>query len=140
MANAYQQTENRISQCISDHPLHGFPNISLLAREYNVPYPRLYSRYHGRQSKSDRPAPNKKLDSAQELALSELIRRRDYMGSPMRIPEVEKAANSILKECHSDPSTPPTTVGEHWSRRWLDNEHPEFYKRKEKAIDAERKE
>jgi hypothetical protein len=139
MANAYQEIENRISQCVSDHPIHEFPKIARLARKYDVPYARLYHRYHGRQSKSDRPAPNAKLDSAQELALSEFLRRRDYMGLPMRIPEVEKAANSILKECYSEPSTPPPTVGEHWTRRWLEK-HPEFHKRKEKAIDAERKE
>jgi Tc5 transposase DNA-binding domain len=117
MANAYQEIENRISQYISDHPIHKFPNISQLAREYDISYQRLYHRYHGRQSKTDRPTPNVKLDSAQELALSEFIRRRNYIGSPMRIPDVEKAANSILRECHSDPSTPPPTVGEHWTRR-----------------------
>jgi len=138
MDNAYQEIENRISQCINDHPIQSFPSISRLAREYNVPYTRLYHRYHGRQSKSNRPAPNTKLNSAQELALSEFIRRRDYMGSPMRISDAEKAGNSILRESHSDQSTPPPTVSEHWTRRWLEK-YPEFYKRKVKAIDAERK-
>ena len=58
------------------------------------------------------------------------------MRSSMRISDVEKAANSILKECHSDPLTSSPVVGEHWTKRWL-KKYPEFHKWKEKAIDAE---
>jgi hypothetical protein len=139
MANAYREVENTIARCIADHPIHRFPNISQLARDYDVPYDRLYGRYHGRPSRSERPAANTKLNSDQELALYEFVRRRDYMGSPMRLPEIEKAANSILKEAHTDPNTPPIIVGEHWTQRWLEK-YPELHTRKEKAIDAERKE
>ena len=47
-------------------------------------------------------------------------------------------ANAILRRCHSDSNTLPPTVGTHWARRYLDA-HPEFYIRKQKSFDVDRK-
>jgi hypothetical protein len=78
------------------------------------------------------------LSKVQDSALYryiEILDKHDLSPSPTL---VEKAANSILSEDHTDPLTPPPTVSEHWAKRFF-NRHPEFKLRKTRAIDLDRK-
>ena len=47
-------------------------------------------------------------------------------------------ANSILRQSHTNTTTPPDIINENWARRFL-NRHSENYVRKQKTIDIARK-
>src|SRR5690606_2708873 len=114
-------------------------NISHAARFYRVPYDRLYRRWKGQPSRSDRPSTNRKLSNEQEQALWLYLKRLDDIGTCALIPIVTDAANFILLRNH-DPNAKesPPTVGEKWTRRFL-KRHPEFHTVTQKSIEAERK-
>ena len=50
---------------------------------------------------------------------------------------VTSCANSTLRRCHSDCTTPPPTVDSRWT--WFLERHPEFYVRKQKTLERQRK-
>lgn len=82
---------------------------------------------------SSRPAHNKVLSEAQELAICEYVERLDSWEMSARPQMVERAANYLLSLDGSN-----RVVGSHWTRRFLDR-HPEFLKRKQKPLAVQRK-
>lgn len=54
-----------------------------------------------------------------------------------RLRMVALAANSILKQCHTDPNTPPPQVSAHWAERWRDR-NPTWFKRRQKPQELSR--
>ena len=69
MSETYDQIEARILEALSVHENQPDRPISTLADEFNVPYPRLYARLNGRQSRIDRPTTIKKLTFDMEEGL-----------------------------------------------------------------------
>ena len=142
MPETYAEIEERVQQIIqrleqlSDETER--PNIAATARDFQVSEHRLRKRWNGSGSKMDRLPPNRKPTAEQELALCQYLDQLDAIGIPARIPMITSAANSILRRCHIDQAIPPPTVSHMWTKRFLDR-HPEYYVRKQKTLDQDRK-
>lgn len=96
----YLKEEERISEAIASVANFVSPNLSQLAKRYEVPYERLWSRYHGRQSRLHCGGRNKLLLDPQKIALSRLIDREEQYGSFILYYQVEHRANWLLEQCH----------------------------------------
>ena len=82
--------------------------------------------------------PNKALSDEQELTIYDYIRMLDQAEQSARFSMVLGAANYLLREAHLDAFTPPPIVSNSWTKRFL-NRNPQFFKRKQKPLAAERK-
>ena len=135
----YEEVEIRIQAAVSF--IQARPderiNVAEIARTYEIPVARLRARLQGRQSRQDRPGANRKLSEDQELAVYQYLDPLDSIGTSARIAMVSSCANAILGYGHTG-SDPPPRVGDHWASRFLDR-HPEYHIRKQKTIDADRK-
>lgn len=129
----YAEIENRILKAIASVQHEKNINISRLSKDFDIPYYRLYRRIHNKPSKSTRKAAGRKLDDAQELAVTEYLGKMDDMGMSARLRMVPSLASAILKESSSSEST----VGEKWAPRFL-RRHPELSKSKQRPIDVKR--
>ncbi|KAJ5400137.1 hypothetical protein N7465_010626 [Penicillium sp. CMV-2018d] len=96
------------------------PNISKLAREFDVPYHRLRARIHGRQSHADRAKATRTLDSIQEKALTSWIQTLDSAHISPTPKMIEEAANTMLKNAGED-----RVVGHSWVYRFIAR-HPDL--------------
>lgn len=90
-----------------------------------------------RQSRQERPGSNHRLSDDQELAVCQYLDRMDNIGTSARLQMVTSCANTILRNAHTSPSPPPV-VSNQWANRFL-NRHPEYFGRKQKSIDSDRK-
>jgi hypothetical protein len=133
MPQTNREIEERIIEAICALSDQSRPNISTAAREFDVPYQRLYARWKGRKSLFERESNGRRLDPVQESALCRWINYNDELGLPLKRPQIIAAATTILKL--SDPSTPP--LGEKWLKRWF-KRHPEYRVRRRRALDIER--
>jgi hypothetical protein len=95
MPEKYAEIEGRIEQACEKLYQCSNPNISAVAREFEVPRSRLQARWNGRQSKQQRPAANKKLTDAQELAVCLYLDRLDAIGTSARF---SMLINSIYRQ------------------------------------------
>jgi transposase-like protein len=77
MPESYAEIEDRIEQACEKLYQCPNPNISAVAREFQVLQARLKARRNRRQSKQQRPAVNRKLTDAQELAVCLYLDRLD---------------------------------------------------------------
>jgi len=137
MSTEYAEIEARITEACCKVAETEKPNIAHIEWEFEVPESRLWARWNGRQTRGSRPAVNKRLTEAEELAVCMYLKRLDTIGTSVRLPMVKNCANDILKRNHpSGTSDPPPTVSEVWSKRFLAR-HPEFHIRKQKAIEDE---
>ena len=101
------------------------PNIATVAQQFWCPEQRLRARWKGRLPCTAREPTNRKLSSAQELAICQYLDRLDQIGIAARENMLPSAANAFLCRTHSDPNTPPTVIGQHWASRFL-KRHPQF--------------
>ena len=129
-----KKIETSIGHAIEKLQQQENPNLSAIAREFNVPYTRLRARWKGRKSLFARPSHSQRFDSAQEKALCSWIEYNDGLGLSLKRPQILRAATSILRL--SDASAPP--LGEKWLKRWLER-HPQYRIRRRKSLDIERK-
>jgi hypothetical protein len=136
----YAAVEARIQQALQAIGDMEKPNIAAVVREFNLPESRFRARLKGRQSRNQREGPNKKLTPDEELALCQYLNRLDEIGIPPRSQHIGSYANSILAQTTSLPenSVLPPTVSRMWTRRFL-KRHPEYFRRKQKALDVDRK-
>jgi Tc5 transposase DNA-binding domain len=138
--STYFETEARLQEALNYKREHPNSSFRWLERQFNVPKDRIQRRFKGtRTSKSVRKPTNLKLDSHQDKALCWYLTELWKMGVPLRYKGINTAANEILATAHptTDPTIPPPTVGINWAQRWLQR-HPEFSRRLEKPIEAER--
>ena len=133
----YRAIETRINDALEFMQRVEGATIAEAARECDVPYSRLRARVAGRQTRSGRPKNNQRLTSDQEEALNIYLRRLDQIGLCARLPFVHNAVNSILARSHTDPTTSPPKIGEHWVRRWRAR-NPNWFKVKQKPLDLVR--
>ena len=78
-----------------------------------------------------------RLSDDQELAVCQYLDRMDSIGTSARLQMVTSCANTILRNAHTGPSLPPV-VSNQWANGFL-NRHPEYFVRKQKSIDSDRK-
>jgi len=135
---SYSEVENRIQQAIVELNGEIKPNITAVAREFEVPMHRLRARFQGRQSRQDRPPTNRKLSEDQEEGLCQYLTGLDEIGIAPRYSHLNKYANSILARSDDDPTSSPPTVSAAWTQRFL-KRHSEFHPRKQKTLDINRK-
>jgi Tc5 transposase DNA-binding domain len=121
---SYRETGERVS-------------VAAIARQYGVHKNRVHRRLKGIEGRTTRKPINYKLSAVQEAALLSYIRTLDEIGQSIRLDQVSYAANSILRQDHTEEGPAPT-VGDHWPRRFLDR-HPELRKAKQKPLELERK-
>lgn len=113
------------------------PNLSAIAKRYEIPYHRFRARWLGRLSKQERLSASKKLSDDQEAAVCQYLDRLDTVGTSARIQMVSGCANTILRQAHLG-SEPAPLVSEQWARRFLDR-YPEYFIRKQQTLDVNRK-
>jgi len=114
-SESYEAVEAQIQKAI-EHLLESeeeSPNLSAVAREFNVPCQRLRAQLNGRESKMKRQAANTKLDKEQELAVCQYLDRLDMIGTSARLQMITSCANAILRDSHCDSILPAPIVGEH---------------------------
>ncbi|KAH8726244.1 hypothetical protein GQ44DRAFT_190840 [Phaeosphaeriaceae sp. PMI808] len=98
MPRDYYQIKEDIQAAIASLSPHEIPNISKLAREFNVPRvprKRLGARLKGRATRGERPPTNQRMTDAQILALELYVARLDAIGQPPLISQLRAAAESI---------------------------------------------
>jgi len=95
MPESYAEIEDRIEQAYEKLYQCSNPNISAVAREFQVPRARLKARWNGRQSKQQRPAVNRRLTDAQELVICLYFDRLHSIGTSARYSVLIDCANFI---------------------------------------------
>ena len=136
--SSYSEIEERLQEALEYKKKHQKSSFRWLERQFNVPRDRIRRRWNGSHtSRSARPATNRKLNIHQDKALCWYLNRLYEIGVPLRYKAIDTAANEILATAHDPHFGDPPTVGENWSRRWI-KRHPEFSKRLEKPIEADR--
>jgi hypothetical protein len=83
MSDTYSEAEKRIEQALDEmRALESTPVIADFARQYNVPYNRLYRRFRGTPSKSDRFSVSRRFLDVEEKAMCRYSDRLDKLGLP----------------------------------------------------------
>ncbi len=113
-------------------------NLNEAAQKHRVPPFRLWSRWKGWPSCSDRPVYSQKLSLVEEKGLCTFLDRLEAIRLPATLPMIAIKANSILARHHDNPETRPPIVSNKWTKRFL-KRHPEYHKRKQTSINIERK-
>ncbi|EUC27748.1 hypothetical protein COCCADRAFT_110880 [Bipolaris zeicola 26-R-13] len=131
----YKAVEGRIQEALKALESSPKTSLAVLARQFDVPYYRLYRRARGAQSKSSRPAPNIRLNAAQDLALKAYIDRCDQLGMPALVPQLVGAAQRILDLEH--PSGQAPALGKDWVARWL-KANPDCRRKKQRQQELNR--
>jgi hypothetical protein len=110
----YHEIKNRIIQAV-EH-VADFPdaNIAKTARDFDVPYNRLRYRLKTSNSRISVGGQNKKLSSAQELALYHFLDRLDATGFPARIGFIKSFTNDRLRSNYIDPTIDSPSVSHIW--------------------------
>jgi hypothetical protein len=136
MPDSYSDIETRVLKACEIAQGQKKPNISALARQFDVPYQRLRARIHGRATRSTRPISTKTLDDIQEKALIRWIRQLDSLYTPPTPAMIERTANQILQR--NMENEPPHTVGNAWVYRFIKRLPDEFKLVKQKPKDKTR--
>jgi len=135
MSDTYSEAEKRIKQALDEmRALESAPVIADFARQYDVPYDRLYRRFHGTPSKSDRVPGNRRFLDVEEKAICRYLDRLDKLGLPAQRELLRGAADNILLAnwTPASPDEKPPSVGQHWVSRFL-GRHPEYTLKRQKA-------
>ena len=69
MAESYHNIESQIKDALSALERGDMPNLSVAARQFNVPRSRLHHHFHDRPAKSDLSGHNQHFSSSEEAAL-----------------------------------------------------------------------
>lgn len=136
MASTYLEIEEVIRNAITYHHANPERPIKQVARDFGVPYSRLFARINGRIGRHERPAAGKKLTEAQEAALCGYIDQLDHKNLAIRAEHIQGAADFLLKESHSEQSSSPPTVSSNWVSRFTKRHG--YHIVRQKLLDAER--
>jgi len=113
------------------------PNLSAIAKRYEIPYHQFRAHWLGRLFKQERFSGSKKLSDDQEAAVYQYLDRLDTVGTCARIQTVSGCANAVLQQAHQAPEPPPL-LSEQWARQFLAS-HPECFLCKQQTINGDRK-
>ncbi len=132
------EIEERVLEACYDLETQEYSNIAATARKYDAPKTRVYRRWMRLlRSRIEVGGTNKTLDDAAEQALCLYIEFADDLGISIQEKSLTKAANSILRNHHSE-EDPPRVVSTMWASRWF-KRHPEYRKKSLKSLAASRK-
>lgn len=135
MSDQYKAIEKRISDACASIRGQKKPNISRLAREFDVPMHRLRARINGRPSRSTRQHPTHALTKAQERAVIQWIRYLDSLHLSPTASMVTDCANTILKQ---NAEGDPPTVSKNWVYGFISRLPIDLLYIKQKPIDKDR--
>ncbi|KXX73119.1 Jerky protein [Madurella mycetomatis] len=129
--------ESRIQEALQYINENPGAKTARVALEFGVPRPRLRRRLDGIGPKAGRPATNKKLLPAEEVALCRYIDRLDCLNLAVRPAFITAAANYILLESSSqaDKDDPPV-VGRNWTTRFI--RRYDYIRQRQKKLDSDR--
>lgn len=134
----YAETEARITAVLEWVEMQDRKvNFSKLCRFHGLPYNRTLERYHGRPPKGQYKT-NCWLSSEQDAALCWYLARLDQIGTSPTHRTIRNAVDAILAAEHTGEGPPPV-VSSAWTGRWLREQHPEFLKTKQFAVEVDRK-
>ena len=137
MPSHSKDIENRIQDALATYQRDKNLPVTKIAREFKVPYYRLYSRIHGKQPKAKVRPVNYILNEAQENAVKHWIHQLDEASHVPTAQQLQACANSILQRHHSDPNTHPPQVGKMWPYRFVER-FPDYKRQKQKPMDTRR--
>ena len=140
-----QTIENRIQNALATISNDCAPNISALARQFDVPRTRLMRRWHGNGSRATVGGHNKALTNEQEKGLLQFAKDMEEQGLNITEVNLVDAANYLLsrewksrKAQDLEISDTPHIVSSNWCRRFKQR-HPELYVRTGKSLAIARK-
>jgi hypothetical protein len=138
MAEDYYSIENRIQRALDATKRVKNPNLSEIARKFDVPYQRLRRRVKKGASRSTRPSTGRRLTESQESALYRYINIFNNLNISTKPSIVRNAANSILYKANPKETDPPPKTSNKWLKRFIER-HPEYRVRRRQALDINRK-
>ncbi|KKA21657.1 hypothetical protein T310_4314 [Rasamsonia emersonii CBS 393.64] len=138
MPKSPDKIESRIQEALKKASCQKKPNISALAREFDVPRKRLHERFKGRPPRTAKIPRNKVLDDQQEKAIIRWIRQLDSLHSPPTPKMIECCANQILQRNVLSVSKPAPRVGETWVYRFIQRLPDDLHLIKQKPIEKDR--
>ena len=109
MDQSYAAVEQRIADAMEALDQNEYDNAANAARAFKVDARGLQRRVAGGPSCSESPATNTSLTPAQELCICQYPDQCDSFNMSARLPQLRKAANTLLRESGSD-----RVVGQHW--------------------------
>jgi hypothetical protein len=113
MAEMYDDIEIRIRKAIDLIREKSELLIAEFARKFDIPYGRLFARFHGRIFKIERPGTNQHFSEAKDLAICAYIKRIDRMSLFLSLAILESIGNGFLKRRYTNSNILVPTVGEH---------------------------
>jgi hypothetical protein len=138
MPKALSSAEDRILEACEAAKRVKKPNISALAREFDVSYYQLRNRIHGRIARNSRTPTHKTLDNSQEKAVIRWIRLLDNLHAPPTIRMIEQCANQILRRNWDENAGDAPRVSHNWAYRFTQRLPSEFQLIKQRPIDKKR--
>jgi Tc5 transposase DNA-binding domain len=115
MVSSYSEQEARIQKACSAYQKNPERPMTVLTQEFDVPYHALRRRLKGIPNKMEVGGQNKALSKQQEEALIDHIKLLENYEIPPRRGYLRGLANRILRHDHTDPTTPPHTIGINWA-------------------------
>ena len=131
-------TEDAISDAITALNEGFYSTPTEAAKAYNVAPCTVQRKLQGMSSQSSRTSSNRALNSQQEQAIRNYLKRLDDTGISAILSMLCGAANYLLKRSHFDPYTFPPTISSCWPRRFF-NRNKQFFKKKQKPLAIDRK-
>src|SRR5436190_525465 len=102
MSDSYKDVESRVTRALKAMDNDLTPNISRYSRAFRVPYHCLYHCKHGRNSRSTRPATNRKLTEIQKKAVLNYMTRMNELFMLLILPLIKSTTNLVLRVTHND--------------------------------------
>ena len=137
MEFTYQQVEDQIKTALQWYDANPEVAITVVAKQFGVPYGRLYNRIKGRSSRNEQQFRSSRLNVDEEAPICEYIERLAHMFIPPRKFMVVAFANSILHANAQADGVEYLPVSCKWLARFL-KRHSEFHVTKMKVIDRKR--
>ena len=134
MTSKYRDVEKQIQNAVSSYDRNKNANILNIAREFGVPYQRLWGRIHGIPSRSELPRRNQRLNPSQIQEIFTGLDQLKEAGVSISYDKLKNYADAILRRSREDSSTPPPQVSKMWPYRFMAS-HPGYFP-KEIIIDG----
>ena len=136
MESSYGLIESRIQEALRYLSENPRTKITVLGKQFNVPYQRLLARLHGRKSISEVTQRTTRLNEFQEAAVLNYVERLTSAFIPPRKDVVVAYANSLLNDT-AEPGVPIQPLGPQWLARFL-RRHPDLTATKMKTMEKKR--
>jgi hypothetical protein len=116
----YDDIEERINKVINIIRKESEPSIAKFAREFDILYGRLFTRFHSKIPKTERPGVNQHFSEAEDLAICAYIKKTNRISLFPSLAILESIANGFLRRRHTNPNI---LVPSHLINHWRSNQH-----------------